>query len=222
MNWIPTRDLTAHHVNFAQLAWYIGITEFVTFCAPPFHFKELQHEIQSDQIHLALLRPCPVWVIKLGEWGGRYVGRCLVLAVPGFALTYFTAGQSGLGLGALLGVVVSLPLAGMMLLAINFLIGASCLWLKQAEPAHWIVQKSLFLLGALLWPLALYPAVMSKLVWLTPFPAILAVPGDWAVTDDAATHIGGFLHQMFWFGLFVLLVAAMNRAVLRRIQGGEA
>ena len=216
--WIPTEDLTTRQLTLQQLIWYIGTTEFVLFCGSFVHFKELQYEIQTDQIHLSLLRPCPVWVVRLGEWSGQYVGRFVALVLPSFTLVYFTADQQGLTLSAALGIMLSLPMAGLIMLLWNFIIGVSCVWLMQAEPAFWIWQKCLFLFGALLWPLALYPSLMGKLVWLTPFPAILSVVGGWVISNDLTTHIGGFLHQIFWLTAFIALVAAINRAVLRHIQ----
>ncbi len=57
----------------------------------------------------------------------------------------------------MLGLLVSAGLASPLLSASFFMLGASCLWVRQAEPVFWIWQKSMFLLGGLLWPLALYP-----------------------------------------------------------------
>ncbi|WNV05957.1 hypothetical protein RP726_05955 [Candidatus Methylospira mobilis] len=218
--WIPADNLAGYRLSFSQLVWYLGTTEFVLFCGSFAYFRELQQEIQSDQIHLALLRPCPVWVVKLGEWSGQYTGRFIVLALPCYVLSYCTAGQTGPGFDSVAGIVASLPMAGFIMVACTFMLGASCLWLTQAEPAFWIWQKCLFLLGALLWPLALYPGLMSRLVWLTPFPSMLAVLGAWIVSNDGATHMAGFFHQIFWVIVCVALVAATNRAMLRRIQAG--
>ena len=66
-----------------------------------------------------------------------------------------------------------------------------------------------------------YPGLMRQLVWLTPFPSMLAVLGAWIVSNDAATHTTGFFHQLFWVIVCVALAAATNRAMLRRIQAGE-
>ena len=218
--WIPAEDLAAHNLTYVQMVWYIAVTEFVLFCGSFAHFKDLQHDIQTDQIHLELLRPCPVWIVRLGEWSGQYVARFSALVIPCFALTFYESGLHGLALTSILGIVASLPVAGSMLLVCNFMLGVSCLWLKQAEPAYWIWQKSLFLLGALLWPLALYPSLFGKLVWLTPFPAILAVPGGWITSSDTQNHVQGAICQMFWLVIFILLAIAANRALIRRIQSG--
>lgn len=215
---IPAEDLAANGLTISKIIWYFGITEFVLFSGASIHFKELQYDIQNDQIHLSLLRPCPVWVVRIGEWFGQALARFAVLTVPCLTLTGFFAGSMDISLVHLWGLIFSLPFASLLLICFGFMLGSSCLWLKQAEPAFWIWQKLVFLLGALLWPLALYPNVLQKLVWFTPFPSILAVPGNWALNNDAWSFFGGFASQVFWVVVCLIAVSATNRAVLRRIQ----
>jgi ABC-2 type transport system permease protein len=216
--WIPDGDLLSHHLTRADMVWYLGATEFVLFCCSSFHFKELQNDIQTDHIHLALLRPCAAWVVKIGEWSGQYFGRLLIFMIPGFGLTGLMAGRFDISPIHLVCFVISLPMANLILLCCYFIIGASCLWLKQAEPMFWIWQKSLFLFGALLWPLALYPDLLRRFAWLTPFPAILATPGGWMLSRGVPDWAFEVMHQMFWLALLVTSVSWLNRVLLRRIQ----
>ena len=101
------------------------------------------------------------------------------------------------------------------------MLGASCLWLKQAEPVFWIWQKCLFLLGALLWPLALYPAAVRYFAWMTPFPAIIAAPAQWGLPGGGWGLAAALVHQAFWCVAVVYLTARVGNAVLRAIQDGR-
>jgi ABC-2 type transport system permease protein len=218
--WIPDANLQSHHLTHADMVWYLGATEFILFSCSSFHFKELQHDIQTEQIHLALMRPCAAWIVKIGEWSGQYLGRLLVLIVPSFGMTGLMAGNFNMSTSSLVYFIISLPMANLILLCCYFIIGASSLWFRQAEPVFWIWQKSLFLFGALLWPLALYPNLLKLLVWFTPFPAILATPGGWMLSSGVQNWVFGVMHQMFWLVLLIVSVAWINSAILRRIQNG--
>ena len=133
------------------------------------------------------MRPCPLWIVKLGDGTGRFLARFLVLLAPCLTLTGFVAGEAFPGAGRLLGMALSAVLASPLLVASYFMLGASCLWVKQAEPMFWIWQKSMFLFGGLLWPLALYPPAVQKLAWFTPFPAMLAAPAQWGLPGGLGT-----------------------------------
>jgi ABC-type uncharacterized transport system permease subunit len=121
----------------------------------------------------------------------------------------------------MLGALLCAGLAGPLLTASYFMLGASCMWLRQAEPAFWIWQKSMFLLGGLLWPLALYPSAVRHLAWLTPFPALLAVSAQWSLPGGGWWLAAGVLHQVFWGAAIVFAMARVNRALMRAIQEGK-
>jgi ABC-2 type transport system permease protein len=218
---VGSASVAAHGLTQANLIWYMGLTEFVVFCTSTFQYREFAHEIQSGEIDLLLVRPCPVWIVKLGDGSGRFLARLLVLAVPCLALTGVVAGQAFPGAASLLAALLSALLASPLLTASFFMAGASCLWVRQAEPVFWIWQKSLFLLGGLLWPLSIYPPAVRLLAWLSPFPAMMATPAQWGLPGGGWWLAAALLHQIFWAAAIVLAMAKVDRAVLRAIQEGE-
>ncbi len=216
--WIPPEDLARHHLIYAQMVWYLGVTEFTLFCSSPFCFKVIQNDIQTEQIHLHLLRPCPVWIVRLGEWSGHFVGRFCVMVLPAFLLTAWKADGLIPTSWSFLGVLIGLACASVIYHMSFFMIGITCLWLPQAEPVHWLWQKCTFLFGALLWPLALYPSVLQGFVWFTPFPALLAASGTWVLDGNLGMLFLGLLAQFFWVAVFLFLGDRANRLLLNRIQ----
>lgn len=220
---LSPQDLALHRLTSSLLVQYFAATEFVVFCCSFSHFKEIQNAIRNEDIHLALLRPCPVWVVYLGQWSGQSLGRFLSLAPTALALTGWMTSTFAPDAGTLAGIVVGLPMATLLLLSFNFAIGVSCLWFQHAEPIFWIWQKLLFFFGALLWPLALYPETLQVLAWLTPFPAILAAPAQWTLTNVTnAAKYGGYASQIVWTIACLALAAQASRALARRLQKGEA
>jgi ABC-2 type transport system permease protein len=218
---VGTASLAGFGLSQANLIWYMGVTELVLFCTPTFQFREFQHEIRSGDIDMFLVRPCPLWIVKLGDGTGRFWARLLVLSIPCLTLTSFVAGGSFPGFGRMLGALLSAVLTSPLLTASLFMLGASCLWLRHAEPAYWVWHKCLFLLGGLLWPLALYPAAVRHFAWITPFPAMAATPAQWGLPGGEWWLAAAFLHQLFWVAAILFMMAKTGNAVLLTIQRGE-
>ncbi|HAX91269.1 MAG TPA: hypothetical protein DCY07_03550 [Rhodospirillaceae bacterium] len=218
---IPDADLAKHGYSHSQMIWYLAITEYVLFICASWGFKEVQNDFQSEQIYLSLLRPYRASLVRISVWAGEALVRAAGMFVPVMLFITWLAG--GLQMSALqvIGMLLSIPLSAVMMLAGLYIIGASCLWFVQSEPAYWIWNKSIFLLGALLWPMAYYPVMMQNIMWSTPFPAILAQAGEWALDPSLTRILLGFVHQLFWCLVAVFVLRWFDGVVLRKIQSGE-
>ncbi len=215
---IPEADLARFGFRHDEMIWYLGITEYVLFATPSWCFKELQNEITSGQIHLAILRPVSAAFMQMSVWAGEGAARALVLFPPFLALMFLLGGGFVLSPGHVAGLIFSIPLSIVLSVCGWFLVGASCLWFIQSEPAFWVWQKSIFLLGAMMWPMAFYPLWLQVLCWITPFPAMLAIAGRWTLEADAWVYVVAFAHQIFWTVAMIGLVSLFERKVLRHIQ----
>ena len=90
-------SLAPYGFTQADLIWYMGLAEFVLFCTYSFQYREFQAELRSGEADLLLVRPCPIWVVKLGDGVGRFAARLLVLVAPCLALIGVIAGGAGPG-----------------------------------------------------------------------------------------------------------------------------
>lgn len=215
---IPAADLARFSFGASDMIWYLGTAEYLVFSTPSWYFKELQTDIESGRIHLDLLRPVSPALVRTGFWTGEALARAVVLFLPYLAMITLLSGGFALTPLRLLGLFASMPVL-VLLLAIGwYFVGASCFWFVQAEPAFWVWQKCVFLLGAMLWPLSFYPGWLQHLAWATPFPAMMAIGARWALGATAKVHILAFAHQFFWLGVFLLLLIAYERKILRHIQ----
>jgi len=215
-------DLAEHGYTHAQLIWYLATTEYVLFSCVAWVFKDLQNDIKGGQIDLALLRPYPDSFLCLSIWGGETAARLLVLFAPMMGVTALLAGGEVPAPLDVLGLLISIPLGALIMQCAFYMIGASCLWFEQAEPASWIWQKSVFLFGAMIWPMAFYPLWMRGVMWATPFPAVLAAAGGWVLGESGLYHLLALAHQAFWACVFLFLLRRFDRAVLRRVQRGAS
>ena len=217
---IPDGDLVKHGFTHAQMIWYLGITEYMLFTCTSWGFKEVQNEFWDGRSDFALLRPFPASLTRVAIWSGESLARALVLIVPSLAVLTALTGTVELSPLGLLGVIASMPMSILMMLCAAYMIGASCLWFVQAEPAFWIWQKSIFLLGPMVWPMAFYPLWLKGVMWASPFPGILRQAGQWAIGHSLAEIAFGFAHQLIWCALLFLIMRRFDSVVLRRVQTG--
>ncbi|MFA6280528.1 MAG: hypothetical protein WC612_07035 [Bdellovibrionales bacterium] len=218
---ISPADLAKHGYSHAQLIWYLAITEYMLFSCVSWVFKEVQSDFHSGQMSLSLLRPYPTSLTRVSIWCGEALARLLVLFVPMMGITALLAGAFVMTPLQTVGMVLSLPLGAVITECAFYMIGASCLWFAQAEPASWVWQKAVFLFGAMIWPMAFYPLWMKGIMWATPFPAVLAAAGSWALHHSALYYALAFLHQVFWAAAFLALLRWFDGVIMRKIQSGE-
>ena len=149
--------------------------------------------------------------------------KIAVLAAPGAALAYWLTGTAPFGLAVVPAAGVSVVAGAANLLAMQVLVGLSTAWLGTARPVFFIAQKLMFVLGGLILPLDAYPAVLVKIAWLTPFPAMLYAPASIAL-DPTWPHVAAMLAvQAFWLGVAWLAIVTASAAFERRfITGGLA
>jgi ABC-2 type transport system permease protein len=83
----------------------------------------------------------------------------------------------------------------------------------------WVFQKSLFVFGGLMMPLALYPDVIQRIAAATPFPAALAGPASLVLEGSAADPARLALALALWgaatgVGLWLLFRRAASALTL--------
>ena len=218
---IPEADIAPYGLTHDEMLWYLGTTELVIFSGSGWIFKEVQNDLLSGNSDLALVRPYSDSLFRVGIWFGRSLAQGVMLFPAYILFMLFMAGQMTMDVQHMLGLIASIPLAIFIMLCAAYVIGVSCLWFVQAEPASWIWQKAVFLFSALLWPVLLYPQWLQTIIWFTPFPALLMLAGNWTLDLPAWWYGLGFAHQLLWTFLFYKLMELTDRAVLRRIQTGD-
>jgi len=215
---IPEAELVRFGLTQAQMIWYMGTTEFLVFAASGWMFKEVQNDFMSGQADFALLRPYSDSLLRVSIWSGQAFARLLVLFPAYLFFMFVMTGSMSMDAAHLLGLILCMPLSCFMMLCASYVIGASCLWFVQAEPASWLWQKSLFLLSAMLWPIVLYPLWLQTFAWFTPFPGMLMIAGNWTLDLPWWKYAAAFAHQIAWAFIFAKMIGQFDRIILRRIQ----
>ena len=202
----------------AQLVWYFVLTQAVVACCY-LHYRELERDVRSGAVEMLLLRPVPFWQLRMAEWSGQYLMRMVVILPAGAAAAWAISGS--LPPHPALALALAFPclwMSGVLFLCLHFVVGCSAAWFDPAEPVYRLWQKSLYLLGARSWPLLLYPAWAQTLSWFTPFPAVLAVPGNLAsgiLPGRLALELGG---QVLWVALGLAGTRSVANALGRPVR----
>lgn len=217
---IPLAKVEALGFTHLQMIWYLATAEMMVFMGSAWAFKDLQNDFVNENVHTSLIRPSSFMLVRVGMWVGESLTRALFLVPYYMILIYCLSGGFPMRAIDVLLLFLSLPLAMFMLNCASYIIGSSCLWLIQSEPAYWLWEKSVFLLGCMLWPMAFYPVWLKIICWLTPFPGILAIGAQSALGDTSLTRLAAFGHQALWGVLFFFIMRWFDGKILRRIQAG--
>ena len=170
------------------LVWYLAATEWIVLSAPPIHV-EIQEAIRRGDVVYRLGVRSRTWLPS-----SRAARRCWPCALPLLGLTAFVCafaftgwippadgarcrravrvgGRRAAGHGAVLG------------------IGLLAFWLQDVSPVFWVWQKLMFVLGGLMLPLSLYPAI-QRVAAFTPFPTLLAGPASFMLANASRRPAG--------------------------------
>jgi ABC-2 type transport system permease protein len=212
---VAPADLARMGLTPVQLVWYMVVSEMVVSFGPSY-FLEIQEEIRDGAIEIMLLRPVDFWHVKLANWFGQDVLRFTFLMPFCMGLGYFLSGAWGWSLPRL-GLLLALMLGGgFLIVCANLIIGCLAVWIGESRPVYWLWSKLVFLLGTLLWPLVFYPAWMQRAAWVTPFPAMLSVPGNLALGEGHAAILRQSGYQVLWLVLMLFACRLAAMAVRRR------
>jgi ABC-2 type transport system permease protein len=185
-----------------QLLWYLAITEWITLSTPPIHV-DIQETIRRGDVIYRLGRPAS---FVLGEVAAGLGLLAVRLPVLGLAAVGCAAWFSGWvpPLSAFALVVPFGIAAAVLLTALHVWIGLLAFWVQDVSPVYWLWQKLLFVLGGLMLPLHLYPALVQRLAALTPFSVLLAAPASFVLGVPAMARGTLILRLLFWCGAIAL------------------
>jgi ABC-2 type transport system permease protein len=188
--------------NPKQLLWYLAITEWITLSTPQIHL-DLQDTIRRGDVIYRLGRPASFVLGELAAGVGQLAVRLPVLGLAAVVCAaWFTGWVPSL---AALAIVVPFGIAAaMMLTALHVWIGLLAFWLQDVSPVYWVCQKLMFVLGGMMLPLHLYPALVQRFAPLTPFPVLLAAPASFVLAVPAMSPGALIIRLALWSGAIAI------------------
>ena len=210
----PAADALAHAPKLG-LAIYVGVTEWMTLGAAPIQLR-IEDDIRSGAIETALLRPKPYLAMKLAESFGACLARLSALGATALALLALS-GRTPPPWPVFAAFLLLGPLAALVGTLVMALAGLTAIWARRSLAAYLVLQKLQFLLGGLIAPVTLYPPWLVAIAKASPFAAQLYWPAALTLEPSPRLFALALVSQLAWLVLLGLALAALWRAVLRKI-----
>jgi len=203
----------------AMAFWYLAITELVTLAVPWVH-QVVEEDVRSGDVAYRIARPMSYLSLRLSEGVGEYAARFGALLLLTLTVVPLLAGRWPGDPVALAAAIALAFTGGLLLVALQLLVGYAAFWMQEAAPLHWIVQKLLFVFGGLLFPLDIYPAWMQPVAKATPFASALYRPAHLLLGFDGARVAGTLLSQVGWGAAILVVLLVVHRRAVRAIEVG--
>ena len=212
------REGSVHGYDYAQMVWYLIMTEFVTFACGTGIFRNMNEEVKSGSIAYQLGRPTHyVWyqfANSMGQVLLNFVGFGALAGILGLILvgplpTFRLAGLPALAL--------SLALSILLNFFSLMLIGLSAFVLEDNFALFLIYQKASFMLGMFL-PVEFLPAWLQQIAKSLPFSYIYWAPAKLFVDYSQEICRELIPRQGAWAAAAIALTLACYRLSVRRLQ----
>lgn len=208
-------------LTIAQVLWYFTLTEVIELSKTKIS-QEIQQEIKEGGVAYTLARPFSYIVYYFFRAMGENVVKMVPMMVEAFLLALIFAGP-------LPGYFVALPF-GLLIIVFGLclatlwqlIIGLLAFWFEEVSPFDWIVQKLVFILGGMFFPIDFFPEWLGRLSKASPFafsaywPAITFV--NFSYSRFAICLLGQVVYGLALAGLAAGLFTVAIRKV--HVQGG--
>jgi ABC-2 type transport system permease protein len=203
----------------AAYVWYVALTEWVVL-AMPLLSVDIEEEVRRGDIAYRIVRPVSYLWAKVAEGLGSGLVRLMVLGGCGGLAAWLLTGTPPPR-----GLLLALPLGTLSLLLLMLCqaaIGLSAFWLGDTAPIFWIWQKTLFVLGGLMFPLEVYPEWLQRAAYFTPFAPLLHGWARLSFGFDPALAARMAALMLAWGVVFTAFVAWLYRRalVVMDVNGG--
>jgi ABC-2 type transport system permease protein len=217
------KGLILHHagLTLSQTLWYLTFTEAIELSKSGV-MQDIQTQVKDGSIAYIMGRPHSFIVYNLFDSMGTSVVKIVPILAAGFILgSLFT--------GILPGYIDHLPF-GLVLflgsLVLNTLwhiaLGLLAFWFEEVTPFYWILQKAIFVLGGMFFPLDFMPDWLQAAAKALPFAFSAYWPGRVMVDfspDAFFTALAGQAAYIALLGGVTLLLFSRGKRRLQ-VQGG--
>lgn len=196
------------------LTWYVATSEAAYLTIESRMIEDIGDEIAAGDVTVELLRPAPVFGIRMATQIGRALPRLVMNVAVGCVLCLILAGPPP-DIKALALAAPALVLAIGCNLAATHAVAALSFWIRDAKSGWFLYQKLLFILGGMLLPLQVLPDRLHDVAAALPFMAMVYAPARIASGHFEPELL---LVQAGWLVVLTTAAAAIFAAGERRLQ----
>lgn len=167
-------------------------------------FRIVSELIYSGNIETYLVRPLHFLLFQTGKLLGESMIQAVITIVTVIIVLLVAVGQplAGINIGFVLAACLLLTLGIAIDILISAFVGLLAIWLENATPVYWIVDKFVLILGGSYVPVAFFPSILKYISLYSPFGATRFA--SYAFYPDFSEKFLSYVGiQLFW--LIVLL-----------------
>lgn len=200
-----------------DMIWYLAVTESLIYARPRLAGR-IDIEVKSGALAYTLSRPYSYVLFHYAQTLGESVARGLIGFAAAGLVAAATVGPPPFepaGIGLFLPVLL---LAVTIDFLLSFCVGLLAFWVEETGPFALIYDRLLMLLGGMMLPLEVFPALLRRIAGWLPLSMIVYAPARLLV-GGARFSAGSILLGQLGWGLAAATVCALVfRACVRRVN----
>jgi ABC-2 type transport system permease protein len=196
------------------MLWYLVASEASDIAINPRLIEYVGNDIGTGTVAVEMLRPISVVGLRIATSLGESLVRFICALALGVLFASFTVGLPPSAPAALLALVAAV-LGIATNLAAEYCFAAIAFWVNDSKAAWFLYQKLVFLVGGMLLPLELFPALLARIAKFLPF---------WTMSYVPARLLSGhfepwlLLPQLLWLVVLMYLATVVFGLGQRRLE----
>jgi ABC-2 type transport system permease protein len=203
--------------TFAQMLWYLAITESIILSTPDVSQK-VDEDVRKGTLSIHLIKPLSYPLYFLSMTFGERIVRFTMNMCVGACVVYFFVGPIGLSLKGILLFSLAIPLAFILDFLTYFTIGLAAFWLEDTRGLRIIYSRIVMVLGGMLIPIELFPDFVQPIIKVLPFSQIVYGPAKLFVNPSSQFLFTLLLQQFIWVCLLTLFMQYIYKLALERVH----
>jgi ABC-2 type transport system permease protein len=212
------KEGSVHGYGYAQMVWYLIMTEFVGFTCGNSIFRTMNEDGKSGSIAYLLGRPAHYVFYQFANSLGQMLLNFMSFGILAVLLGLMLVGPlPGFRLASIPPVLLSVTLAVILNYFFMMLIGLSSFFMEDNFALFLIYQKLNFMLGMFL-PVEFLPAWLQSVAKSMPFSYMFWAPAKLFVSYSPSLFWTLVPRQAAWAAVCVGLTLLCYRFSVRRLQ----
>jgi ABC-2 type transport system permease protein len=203
--------------EFRDMIWYLAITESIIASRPRLAGR-VDAEVKSGTLAYTLSRPYSYILYHYAYAMGEAAARGVIAFGVAGAVVALMAGPPSFHLGNLGVFVPAVVLAGTIDFLLAFAVGLLAFWVEETAPFALIYDRLLMLLGGMMLPLEIFPALLRKVAGWTPLSVIIYAPARLLVGQQTTAPAPVLLAQTGWLAAAAGVCVLVFRAGVKRVN----
>lgn len=213
---------TINGVDYKTTMWSM----FIYFCIMILNIRRIDQiimdEVKSGNVEMYMNKPASYLGLSVIKTIGKGLFSFLLISLVGTIIMIFLIGVPDLNLKIFIPTfIITLILGQILGLLIYGLVGILSFFIQDNRPIHWLVDKTVMILGGSYLPISMFPNFMRIIAYVSPFGAVnfatSTVYNSW--NHEFLTRI---ILQLIWIGIFAVLLGFAYRKSKQKamINGG--